>query len=59
MMKRIMIVGPYGGMNMGDDLILHQILTALAPFDLQVTVSCSDPVHIARLFGVKPCSLLE
>lgn len=59
MTKRIMIVGPYGGMNMGDDLILHQILTALAPFDLQLTVSCSDPVHIARLFGVKTCSLLE
>ena len=59
MTKRVMVVGPYGGMNLGDDLILHQILRALADFDLQVTVSCSDPGHIRRLFGVETCPLLE
>lgn len=59
MKKRIMIVGPYGGINLGDDLILYQILEEISEYDVEITVSCSSPEVVAEVFGVKTCSLLE
>lgn len=59
MTKKIMIVGPYGGKNLGDDLILQKILESLKPYDVSILVSCSDPVAIKDLFSVETCPLLE
>lgn len=59
MKKKVMIVGPYGGKNLGDDLILHQILEEISEYDVEITVSCSSPEVVSEVFDVNTCSLLE
>ncbi len=58
-MPKIMLVGPYGGCNIGDNLILEMILGELSRFDIEVLVSCSDPHIVSELYGVATTSLLE
>lgn len=59
MIRRVLLVGPYGGKNLGDDLILHQVLVELRRLELEVVVSCSNPDFVAMQFGVETCPLLE
>lgn len=58
-MTRVMLVGPYGGRNIGDNLILEMILGELKKFDIDVLVSCSDPHIVRELYSVDTTSLLE
>lgn len=51
--KRVLLVGPYGGANLGDELILHQIASAVRAGGHEVVVTSIDPEWTRDWQGLK------
>lgn len=56
---RVLVVGPYGGTNIGDELILHQILQSLHERKCEPIVTTHNREHTMRYHGVSSVPVLE
>ncbi len=50
--KRILIVGPYGGVNLGDEFILSEIARHVSNCGFDVVATSVDPDHTLRCHGL-------
>src|SRR5829696_6617476 len=57
--KRVLLVGAYGGANLGDELILHQIASEVRAGGHEVVATSIDPEWTRAWHGIEACERFD